>query len=106
MSFLPPYLTNLREILSEQKNLEACLKIIKEYFAFLGFEEAKEELWLLLAATLTFEEANMQTAMDRSNAILYCGYTKMLQEAAHAIQQLFSRSAITIHHHNSKNKSS
>lgn len=97
MPFFPPYLQTLRENLSEQKASEDSLAILQEYFQCFSLDEAKEELWQLLAGTLTSEEAPIKTAIDRSNIIFFFEFTKLLIEAGHTLKQLLTQPP-TINH--------
>lgn len=87
MSFLPPHLITLRENLLEQKSPEAALAIFEEYFHIFPPDEAREELWHLLAGALTSEETNIKTALDRSNLLFYFEYTRLLLDAAHVLSK-------------------
>ena len=82
MSLLPVPLSTWQKALQCKPDCTVAKEIIAEYFSFFGLQKAKEELWLLTAATLTNEEVEQcKTANARADLLFYYEVTKRCMEA-------------------------
>lgn len=58
---------------------------MQEYLACFSMGDVQQELWLLLAGSLTNDELPLQTGMQRHNLIFFCEFTLLFMEAATAL---------------------
>ncbi len=95
MSLLPSPLSNWQKELKENPGSTVAPEVIAEYFSFFGLQKAKEELWLLTAATLASDEAEpSNTAGGRANLLFYYEFTKLFMEAVYSLQQQPATAAV------------
>jgi len=75
-----------RQELVAKQTKESAWDIIDEYFSFFDMNEIHNELWLLIAGTLTNDEMEpSQKPIDRSNLIFFFEYTRMFFEAVQVL---------------------
>lgn len=91
-----PLLQKLHDQLAQapKDNPAAAQKIIEEYFSCYSPAFANNQLWTLLAGTLS-NELEEQTGAQRHNYIFFFEYTQLLIQAAYRLHCLQAPAGIS-----------